>query len=234
MGEVAVAVSFDPSKQVGTTSLEPAGLRLRQRASRRTLRQGRRGRFARHAGRRLGRRRALLRYRALVWPRPLRAPARRLPAHQAARSNSRSPPRSGVRCTGPSDPTSFDRSPWTGGLNFEVHFDYSYDGIMRSYEQALQRLALDTVDALVIHDLDAAYHGDGFEQRTARARRKRHEGAAGAQGVAATSRPSAWASTHDEALERCRAARRSRFLPRRHALHAARPAEPPSRDGGAA
>src|SRR4051794_8298093 len=62
----------------------------------------------------------------------------------------------------PKDPRSFDRSPWTGGLNFEVHFDYSYDGIMRSYEQALQRLALDTVDALVIHDLDAGFHGDAL------------------------------------------------------------------------
>src|SRR5262249_40078800 len=41
-----------------------------------------------------------------------------------------------------------------------IAFDYSYDGIMRSYEQALQRLALDTVDALVIHDLDAMFHGD--------------------------------------------------------------------------
>lgn len=60
----------------------------------------------------------------------------------------------------PKDPKTFDRSPWVGGLNFEVHFDYTYDGIMRSYEHALQRLALDTVDALVIHDLDAAYHGD--------------------------------------------------------------------------
>jgi D-threo-aldose 1-dehydrogenase len=58
----------------------------------------------------------------------------------------------------PADPASFDRAPWTGGLNFEVHFDYSYDGIMRSYEQALQRLALDTVDALVIHDLDDTFH----------------------------------------------------------------------------
>ncbi|WP_374627347.1 aldo/keto reductase, partial [Devosia sp.] len=47
----------------------------------------------------------------------------------------------------PKDPRTFDRSPWTGGLNFEVNFDYSYDGVMRSYEQALQRLALDTVDA---------------------------------------------------------------------------------------
>src|SRR5690606_24203217 len=65
----------------------------------------------------------------------------------------------------PADPRSFDRAPWTGGLNFEVRFDYSYDGIMRSYEQALQRLALDTVEALVIHDLDADYHEpEPFEQ----------------------------------------------------------------------
>lgn len=58
----------------------------------------------------------------------------------------------------PADPTTFDRGPWIGGLNFDVRFDYSYDGLMRSYEQALQRLALDTVDALVIHDLDAGFH----------------------------------------------------------------------------
>lgn len=60
----------------------------------------------------------------------------------------------------PRDPKTFSRAPWVGGLNFEVTFDYSYDGVMRSYEQALQRLALDTVDALVIHDLDALIHGD--------------------------------------------------------------------------
>lgn len=59
----------------------------------------------------------------------------------------------------PKDPATFDRSPWVGGLNFEVVFDYTHDGIMRSYEQALQRLSLDTIDALVIHDLDVAYHG---------------------------------------------------------------------------
>ena len=68
----------------------------------------------------------------------------------------------------PKNPATFDRSPWAGGLNFEVNFDYTYDGIMRSYEQALQRLALDTVDALVIHDLDAGFHGDknaGYEKQ---------------------------------------------------------------------
>jgi D-threo-aldose 1-dehydrogenase len=59
----------------------------------------------------------------------------------------------------PADPKTFDRGPWAGGLNFEVRFDYTYDGIMRAYEQLLQRLGLDTVDALVIHDLDVAYHG---------------------------------------------------------------------------
>ncbi len=58
----------------------------------------------------------------------------------------------------PKDPVNFDRTPWKGGLNFEVRFDYSYTGIMRSYEQAIQRLALDTVDALLIHDLDASNH----------------------------------------------------------------------------
>lgn len=66
----------------------------------------------------------------------------------------------------PKDPATFDRAPWKGGLNFEVNFDYSYDGIMRSYEQALQRLALDTVDALVIHDLDLQYVGDKVEHHT--------------------------------------------------------------------
>ncbi len=64
----------------------------------------------------------------------------------------------------PADPPSFDRSPWVGGLNFEVDFDYSYDGIMRSYAQALQRLALDTVDALIVHDLDAGFHGGETER----------------------------------------------------------------------
>ncbi|MDG2474997.1 MAG: aldo/keto reductase [Paracoccaceae bacterium] len=58
----------------------------------------------------------------------------------------------------PSKVETFKREPWLGGLNFEVKFDYSYDGIMRSYEQALQRLSLDTIDALVIHDLDPLFH----------------------------------------------------------------------------
>lgn len=69
----------------------------------------------------------------------------------------------------PPDPASFDRSPWAGGLNFDFDYDYSYDGFMRSYEQSLHRLALDTVDALVIHDLDEGFHApDALEAHTRR------------------------------------------------------------------
>ncbi|MDC9825279.1 aldo/keto reductase [Devosia sp. ZB163] len=56
----------------------------------------------------------------------------------------------------PADPRTFDRTPWGGGLNMEIVWDYSYDGIMRSYEQSLLRLGLDTIDALLIHDPEAA------------------------------------------------------------------------------
>jgi len=47
---------------------------------------------------------------------------------------------------------------WKGGLPFEFEYDYSYDGIMRSYEDSLQRLGLPSVDLLVIHDLDFLFH----------------------------------------------------------------------------
>ena len=51
--------------------------------------------------------------------------------------------------------------PWIGGLPFTFHFDYSYDGIMRSWEDSLMRLGLNRVETLVIHDLDSSYHGVG-------------------------------------------------------------------------
>eukprot|EP00036_Acanthoecidae_sp_10tr_P011321 CAMPEP_0182918356 /NCGR_PEP_ID=MMETSP0105_2-20130417/2046_1 /TAXON_ID=81532 ORGANISM="Acanthoeca-like sp., Strain 10tr" /NCGR_SAMPLE_ID=MMETSP0105_2 /ASSEMBLY_ACC=CAM_ASM_000205 /LENGTH=448 /DNA_ID=CAMNT_0025055439 /DNA_START=18 /DNA_END=1364 /DNA_ORIENTATION=- len=39
-------------------------------------------------------------------------------------------------------------------LKFDHIHDYSYDGIMRSYEDSMQRLGMNTIDVLVIHDLD--------------------------------------------------------------------------------
>jgi D-threo-aldose 1-dehydrogenase len=47
---------------------------------------------------------------------------------------------------------------WKGGLPFDLRFDYTYDGIMRSYEDSLQRLGLPRVDCLTIHDLDTRHH----------------------------------------------------------------------------
>ena len=41
---------------------------------------------------------------------------------------------------------------------FRAEFDYSYDGVMRSFEDSLKRLGLDRVDILYIHDIDAIVH----------------------------------------------------------------------------
>ena len=60
----------------------------------------------------------------------------------------------------PADPKTFDRGGWGGGLNFEIEWDYSYDGIMRAYEQSLLRLGLDTIDGLLIHDPEPSGHGE--------------------------------------------------------------------------
>src|SRR6202022_3722859 len=63
----------------------------------------------------------------------------------------------------PERPELFDHTPWTGGLKMDVIFDYSYDGLMRSYEQSQLRLGIPRYDLAVIHDLDHLYHGTGPE-----------------------------------------------------------------------
>ena len=44
-------------------------------------------------------------------------------------------------------------------LPFHVVYDYSYDGIMRAYEDNLQRLGLDRIDILFVHDIGEFQHG---------------------------------------------------------------------------
>lgn len=39
------------------------------------------------------------------------------------------------------------------------HYDYSYDGVMRSFEQSFARLGVDRVDILYVHDLCIFSHG---------------------------------------------------------------------------
>jgi len=52
-----------------------------------------------------------------------------------------------------------DFAPWVDGLPFEMRFDYSYDGTLRSIEDSLQRLGLERIDVALIHDCDLATHG---------------------------------------------------------------------------
>lgn len=54
----------------------------------------------------------------------------------------------------PADPKTFTPFAWKGGLPFDLKFDYTRDGVLKSYEQSLMRLGINTVDALLIHDLD--------------------------------------------------------------------------------
>lgn len=49
-------------------------------------------------------------------------------------------------------------------LPFHPVYDYSYDGIMRSFEDSLQRLGLDHIDILLVHDIGVFQHGEENER----------------------------------------------------------------------
>ncbi len=57
----------------------------------------------------------------------------------------------------------------------KVVYDYSYDGVMKSYESSLKRLGLDRVDILYVHDVDGLVHG-GREASEARIRELMDQG----------------------------------------------------------
>ncbi|KQW80790.1 aldo/keto reductase [Brevundimonas sp. Root1279] len=76
---------------------------------------------------------------------------------------------------------------------FEPVFDYSHDGVLRSFEASLKRLQRDRIDILFAHDLGAATHGAAHPERWAEfigggyraMRRLRDEGVVGAIGLGA-------------------------------------------------
>lgn len=45
-------------------------------------------------------------------------------------------------------------------MPFNAHYNYTYDGIIRSYEDSLQRLGLAKIDILLVHDIGAETHDD--------------------------------------------------------------------------
>lgn len=58
----------------------------------------------------------------------------------------------------PSSPEAYEPGSWKAGLPFNFRVDYSRGGVLRSYEDSLQRLGMPRIDALLIHDLDLGFH----------------------------------------------------------------------------
>jgi D-threo-aldose 1-dehydrogenase len=48
---------------------------------------------------------------------------------------------------------------WADPLPYRPHYDYSYDGIMRSHEESLARMGMEYIDILFVHDIGRATHG---------------------------------------------------------------------------
>ena len=53
-----------------------------------------------------------------------------------------------------------ERHGFCSPMPFEPVYDYSYDGVMRSYEASLARLGLARIDILLVHDIGAFTHGE--------------------------------------------------------------------------
>jgi D-threo-aldose 1-dehydrogenase len=57
-----------------------------------------------------------------------------------------------------------DKYGFCSPMPFEPKYDYSYDGIMRSFEHSIQRLGLSKIDILYMHDIGRATHGDEHDR----------------------------------------------------------------------
>jgi len=58
----------------------------------------------------------------------------------------------------PTDRRRIDGGIFARTLPFEPDYDYSYDGVKREVEDSLQRLGLESIDVLLIHDVDLWTH----------------------------------------------------------------------------
>jgi D-threo-aldose 1-dehydrogenase len=57
-------------------------------------------------------------------------------------------------------PGTFDSGLWVDTAPMAPEYDYTYDGVMRSFEDALQRLMTDHIEIVFMHDVDRYTHGD--------------------------------------------------------------------------
>ncbi len=71
----------------------------------------------------------------------------------------------------PEVPDKVDHRLFHGTLNMKVVIDYSYDGVMRAVDQSFQRLGIERIDVLHIHDIDIWSQGsrEAYEKRFAEA-----------------------------------------------------------------
>ncbi|WP_206996145.1 aldo/keto reductase [Trinickia mobilis] len=57
--------------------------------------------------------------------------------------------------------TPFDNTEgWQNPLPFEAIYDYTHDGILRSFEDSQQRLGIVEIDILLVHDIGRVTHGE--------------------------------------------------------------------------
>lgn len=59
----------------------------------------------------------------------------------------------------PPSPPGTERFGFVDGDPYQPEFDYSYDGVMRSFEDSQRRLGRETIDILLAHDLGEDTHG---------------------------------------------------------------------------
>jgi D-threo-aldose 1-dehydrogenase len=60
----------------------------------------------------------------------------------------------------PPDPANWTGGRWAGGLPFDATVDFSREGVLRAFEDSLQRLGLNRVDIIILHDLNSAVYDD--------------------------------------------------------------------------
>jgi D-threo-aldose 1-dehydrogenase len=56
--------------------------------------------------------------------------------------------------------TADNKTEFVEPLPFQARYDYSYDGVMRSFEDSQQRLGLSAIDILYVHDIGTTTHGE--------------------------------------------------------------------------
>lgn len=69
------------------------------------------------------------------------------------------------RLLAPGYPSDSSAAEWPGSFPFHQVYDYSYSGVMRSYEDSLQRLGVSQIDILLLHDIGEMQHGKQVNDR---------------------------------------------------------------------